>query len=92
MVLLSLAANKKDYHAIYTKEVLKEVWVAVCLTSIYHLQCKQWLDEITRKPKLRTYITFKTSYELEPYALSFMNRRIENTDLILHSIVMELYH
>ncbi len=27
------------------------------------------------KPKLRTYITFKMSYEVEPYALSFMNRK-----------------
>ncbi len=44
--------------------------------SLYlELQCKQWLDEITRKPKLRTYITLKNSYEVEPYALSFMNKK-----------------
>ncbi len=42
---------------------------------LHELQCKQLLDEITRKPTLRTYITFKKSYEVEPYALSFMNRK-----------------
>ncbi len=46
-----------------------------CWALLHELQCKQWLDEINRKPKLRTYITFKKSYELEPYALSFMNRK-----------------
>ncbi len=40
---------------------------------VHELQCKQWLDEITRKPKLHTHITFKKAYEVEPYALSFMN-------------------
>ncbi len=42
---------------------------------LYELQCKQWLDEITRKPQLCAHITFKNSYELEPYALSFINRK-----------------
>ncbi len=46
-----------------------------CWALLHELQCKQWLDEITRKPKLRTYITFKNSYAVEPYALSFMNRK-----------------
>ncbi len=45
-----------------------------CWALLHELQCKQWLDEITRKPKLPTYATFKNSYEVEPYALSFMNR------------------
>ncbi len=39
------------------------------LTLLHELQCKQWLDEITRKPKLRTYVTFKNYYEVESYAL-----------------------
>ncbi len=42
---------------------------------MHKLQCKQWLVEITRKPKVRAYVTFKSSYEEEPYALSFMNRK-----------------
>ncbi len=46
-----------------------------CWALLRELQCKQWLDEITKKPKLRTYVTVKNSYEVEPYALSFMNRK-----------------
>ncbi len=46
-----------------------------CWELLHKLQCKQWLGEITRKPKSRTYVTFKNSYEVEPYALSFMNRK-----------------
>ncbi len=46
-----------------------------CWALLHELQCKQWLDQITRKPKLRTYVTFKNSYEVEPYAFSFMNRK-----------------
>ncbi len=44
-----------------------------CCVLLHELQWKQWSDKITRKPKLRTYVTFKNSYEVEPYALSFMN-------------------
>ncbi len=46
-----------------------------CCALLHELQCKQWLDEITRKPKLCTYVTFKISYEVKLYALSFMNRK-----------------
>ncbi len=45
------------------------------MDNYHELQCKHWLDEITRKPKLHRYVTFKNSYEVEPYALSFMNRK-----------------
>ncbi len=46
-----------------------------CWALLHELQCKQCLDKITRKPKLYTYVTFKNSYEVESYALSFMNRK-----------------
>ncbi len=46
-----------------------------CWALLHELQCKQWLDEITRKPNFRTYVTFKNSYDVEPYTLSFMNRK-----------------
>ncbi len=46
-----------------------------CWALPHELQCKQWLEEITRKPKLHAYVSFKISYEVEPYALSFMNRK-----------------
>ncbi len=35
-----------------------------------HNQCSV---NIARKHKLRTYFTFKDTYEVEPYAFSFMN-------------------
>ncbi len=41
----------------------------------YFIISKQLLNEITRKPKSCTYITFKTSYKVEPYVLSFINRK-----------------
>ncbi len=44
--------------------------------NIFHeIQCNQWSVNIARKAKLRTYVTFKDTYEVEPYALSFMNRK-----------------
>ncbi len=46
-----------------------------CWALLHELQCKQWLDEMIKKPKLRTYITFKNSYEVESHTLSFMNRK-----------------
>ncbi len=46
-----------------------------CWALLHELQCKQWLDEMIKKPKLRTYITFKNAYEVEPHTLSFMNRK-----------------
>ncbi len=46
-----------------------------CWALLHELQCKQWLDETTRKLKLSTYVTFKNSYEVDPYALSFINRK-----------------
>ncbi len=50
-----------------------QISINSCLALLHELQCKQWLNEITRKPKLRTYVTFKNSYEVEPCALSLMN-------------------
>ncbi len=45
-------------------------------SALFHeIQCNQWSVIIARNPKLRTYVTFKDTYEVEPYALSFMNRK-----------------
>ncbi len=66
-----------------------QVFMNSCWALLHELQCKQWLDEITRKPKLHTYVTFKNSYELEPYALSFMDRKHRS---YLASIVVEFYN
>ncbi len=51
---------------------------------LHDLQYNEWLDEITRKPKLCTYVTFKNSYEVEPYVLSFINRK--------HRLYLAQYH
>jgi hypothetical protein len=38
------------------------------------LFCKNWKLNIVNMPKLRTYTTFKTRVEPEPYVISFMSR------------------
>ncbi len=52
-----------------------QVSISNCLALFHEVQCNQWSVNIARKPKLRTYITFKDTYEVELYALSFMNRK-----------------
>ncbi len=43
-------------------------------SALFHeIQCNQWSVNIAKKTKLHTYVTFKDTYEVEPYALSFMN-------------------
>ena len=37
-------------------------------------QCNIWTNEISNKPKLRTYVTFKQNYKVEDYVISFINR------------------
>ncbi len=57
-----------------------------CWALLHELQCKQWLDGITRKTKLCTYVIFKNSYEVEHYHLL-----IEDTDHILHIIIVKYF-
>ncbi len=44
---------------------------------------------IARKPKLHTYVTFKDTYEVEPYALSFMNKKHRS---YLHNIDVDCFY
>ncbi len=44
-------------------------------TLLHEDVCKIWEDNIKIMPKLRTYITFKKVFEVEPYVLSFMSRQ-----------------
>ncbi len=48
----------------------KAVWV--CLHETY---CNQWKIESLNKPKLRTYVKFKTCFKIEDYVMSFMSRQ-----------------
>ncbi len=48
----------------------KAAWV--CLHETY---CNQWKIESLYKPKLRTYVKFKTCFKIEDYLMSFMSCR-----------------
>ena len=51
----------------------------VCLNTAWALLherfCERWKNEVHSKPKLRTYKLFKDVYSVEPYVLTFMNRK-----------------
>ncbi len=42
---------------------------------LHEKTCKNWEENIFIMPKLRTYVMFKKRFEVEPYILSFMNRK-----------------
>jgi hypothetical protein len=44
-------------------------------TSLYNLMKIDWQDSIKIKPKLRTYIIFKTEFETEHYIKYHMSKR-----------------
>ena len=62
----------KQVHVI---ESMSPVSIDLCKTEFFQVQCNDWKDELSKKPKLRTYITFKQTLETEPYIKSFMNRK-----------------
>ncbi len=37
---------------------------------LHEIICKDWEENIFKMPKLRTYVTFKKHFEVEPYILS----------------------
>ncbi len=43
-------------------------------SSLHEIYCNQWQKYVLDKPKLRTYINFKVSYNVEDYVMSFMSR------------------
>ncbi len=45
-----------------------------CHILLHNQFCDEWKIETQNKPKLRTYVQFKESYNVEQYVLSFMNR------------------
>ncbi len=46
-----------------------------CKEKFKEIQTKEWEDIVAQKPKLRTYFTFKDTFQTDPYTLSFMNRK-----------------
>ncbi len=51
------------------------VSIQYCKDKFHEMQCKTWEESVRQKPKLRTYITYKKAFIVEPYVLSFMNRK-----------------
>ncbi len=43
-------------------------------SSLYEIYCNQWQHNVLDKSKLRTYVNFKVSYNVEDYVMSFMSR------------------
>ena len=43
--------------------------------SLYEKHCNKWSEDIYHKPKLRTYVRIKESFDVENYVLSFISRR-----------------
>ena len=65
--------NEIDQGEIFTQR--GQANINHCWSMFHEIECKKWSDEIQNKPKLRTYTKFKSSYEVEPYILSFMNNK-----------------
>ncbi len=42
-------------------------------SSLHEIYCNQWQQDELDKPKLRTYVNFKVSYNVENYVMSFMS-------------------
>ena len=70
-----------DIKALFTNIGMENVFSnkVVCnLTTaenvLYVKMCNSWEEEIYQKPKLRTYVTFKSTFGPEPYVYSYMSR------------------
>ena len=42
--------------------------------TLHNLECVDWKHDVTKVPKLRTYILYKTEYSTEPYVAKINNR------------------
>ncbi len=45
------------------------------ISWLHETHCNQWKIEFLNKPKLRTYVKFKTCFKIEDYVMPFMSRR-----------------
>lgn len=57
-----------------TVRELKQHWENLIYKQIQRVEEVEWKIDVESKPKLRTYRTFKTSLEQEPYLLSEKNK------------------
>ncbi len=51
------------------------VSIVLCKTKFHQIMSDTWKIEALKKPKLRTYLTFKENNETEPYVQKFMSRK-----------------
>ena len=80
----------QEIFAILNDSALHDKFISKSLIDIKVLEEKllnifelKWQQEISTKPKLRTYVTFKSSYECEAYVL-------ENLDKLKRSYIAQL--
>lgn len=52
--------------------------LAYCKTTLHELACNRWLNECYSKPKLRTYVLMKNTFEVEPYVLLDLSRSLRS--------------
>jgi len=57
-------------HNEHTERRLRKYWERMLFKKIQEVEEREWKEEMERKPKLRTYRSFKRNLELERYLLS----------------------
>ena len=58
--------------------------------DLHNLKCQEWKDNLVKYPKLRTYITFKDDFSIEPYVSVNMNRKYRSVLAQLRSGILPL--
>ena len=58
--------------------------------DLHNLKCQEWKDNLVKYPKLRTYITFKDNFCIEPYVQINMNRKYRSVLAQLRSGILPL--
>jgi hypothetical protein len=59
----------------HTVPKLKQFWTKMLLTQVQKIEELNWRNSMLKKPKLRTYVTFKTKLRLEPYLVTQTAKR-----------------
>lgn len=57
---------------------------------LHEHKCNEWQSSLSNYPKLRTYITFKDTFCIEPYVCTNMNRKYRSVLAQLRSGILPL--
>jgi hypothetical protein len=60
----------KVYTAQEDNRELRVRWSYILHDKVHRVEQEHWFNSVHRKPKLRTYVSFKSTLQLEPYLLS----------------------